>query len=280
MDPQYYSDKDLDRAKGRISRLYKPIFDQAVSAYPLAILLGGQPASGKSGLINKIIAIHRDETFVVINGDEYRQYHPRKQEFDKSFGQESPKYTQPFSNALVEYLKAECLRLRCNFIIEGTMRTYAVVERTANEVRQAGFRVEGHALAVHRQDSLLGVFQRYERDKQLTGVGRFSPIEVHDEAYGQIPVNLNRAAQNSLFDRIVAYTRQPDGQLAIGIDRSTNAQEPLAFVAEFERLRQPIYPADFYRKEWLALSELAQARGETDGTYLRQIAGFVAQTSQ
>ena len=127
---------------------------------------------------------------------------------------------------------------------------------------------------------MLGVFQRYERDKQLTGIGRFSPIEVHDEAYRQIPVNLDLAEQNNLFDRIVAYTRQPDGQLTIGIDRPAIATEPLGFVAEFERLRQPVYPADFYRNQWLALRELAQQRGETDAVYLRQIAELVQQTGQ
>ena len=280
MDSRYYSDKELDRAKGRINRLYKPIFDQTVSANPLAILLGGQPASGKSGLIDKIIAPRRKKTFAVINGDEYRQYHPRKQEFDKAFGPHAPTYTQPFSNALVEFLKAECLRLHCNFIIEGTMRTSLVIERTANEIRQAGFRVEAHVLAVHRQDSLLGVFQRYERDKQLTGMGRFSPIGVHDEAYRQIPVNLNQADYNNLFDRIVVYTRQPDGQLTIGIDRPANPTEFLDFVAEFERLRQPIYPADFYKTQWLAISELARHRNETDTVYLRQITEFVQQAGR
>ena len=160
------------------------------------------------------------------------------------------------------------------------MRTYAVIERTAKEVRQVGFQVEAHALAVHRQDSLLGVFQRFEGDKQRTGVGRFSPIDVHDEAYQQIPVNLSQADQNRLFDRIMVYTRQPDGQLATGIDRPANAAESLDFVAEFERLRQPVYPADFYHNQWLALSELARSRNETDAAYLRQITEFVQQTGQ
>ena len=247
---------------------------------PTGIILGGQPAAGKSGLIKIILQNRLSASYVVINGDEYRQFHPRKRQLDAEYGQHAPTYTQPFSNALVEYLKAECLRLRCNFIIEGTMRTSLVIERTANEIRQAGFRVEAYVLAVHRQDSLLGVFQRYERDKQLTGVGRFSPIDVHDEAYRQIPVNLNQADYNNLFDRIVVYTRQPDGQLTIGIDRPANPTEPLDFVAEFERLRQPIYPADFYKTQWLAISELARQRNETDTVYLRQITEFVQQTDQ
>ncbi len=105
------------------------------SKQPIGFILGGQPAAGKSGLIKKLRRDHRLSDLVVINGDEYRQHHPRKRELDEQFGQDSPKYTQKLSNAVVDFLKAECLRLRCNFIIEGTMRTYAVIERTAQEVR-------------------------------------------------------------------------------------------------------------------------------------------------
>ncbi|WP_246859628.1 zeta toxin family protein [Spirosoma sp. KCTC 42546] len=213
--------------------------------------------------------------FVAINGDEYRQYHPRATELNEEYGQDAPKYTQPFSNTLVEYLKAECLRLRCNFIIEGTMRTYAVIERTAQEIKQAGFRCEAHALAIHRQDSLLGVFQRFESDKQRTGVGRFSPIAVHDEAYRQIPLNLAKAEDEKLFDRIVVYTRQPDGQLTMGLERTGDQLEPANFNREFDRLRQPIFDQIFYHQQWLALLELAQTRNETNDDYLKQIDAFV-----
>lgn len=197
---------------------------------------------------------------------------------NEEYGQDAPKYTQPFSNALVEYLKAECLRLRCNFIIEGTMRTYAVIERTAQEVRQAGFRCEAYALAIHRQDSLLGVFQRYEGDKQRTGVGRFSPVQVHDEAYRQIPHNLAKADEQKLFDRIVVCTRQPDGQLSIGLHRAGDASEPIDILAEFDRLRTPIFEPPFYQQRWLSLRELAQRRGESDADFLMQLDELVAQT--
>ena len=202
-----FSARELERAKRRLNQNYFSTKSSQITQQPVGILLGGQPASGKNRLFDYSKQANPDREFIEINGDEYRQYHPRAQEIDEEYGQDAPKYTQPFSNALVEYLKAECLRLRCNFIIEGTMRTYAVIARTVREVKQAGFRCEAHALAVHRQDSLLGVFQRFEADKQRTGVGRFSPIDVQDEAYQQIPINLTNANSDKLFDRIIVYTR-------------------------------------------------------------------------
>ena len=180
MELYEFSAREFERAKKRLSQQDLPVFSGKTNRQSMAILLGGQPASGKTGLFDYVRQTYSKLTFVEINGDEYRQYHPRAAEISEEYGQDAPKYTQPFSNALVEYVKAECLRLRHDFIIEGTMRNYGVIERTTLETKKAGFQCEAHALAIHRQDSLLGIFLRYERDKQRTGIGRFSPIEVHD----------------------------------------------------------------------------------------------------
>ncbi len=275
MELHEFSAKELERSKRRLNQNYFSVKPNYTTERPLGILLGGQPASGKTGLFDFIKQANPLTEFIEINGDEYRQYHPRAQEIDEEYGQHAPKYTQPFSNALVEYLKAECLRLRCNFIIEGTMRTYGVIERTANEVRQAGFRCEAHALAVSRQDSLLGVFQRFEGDKQRTGIGRFSPIDVHDEAYRQIPVNLNRAYQERLVDRITVYTRTTQNTITVGIDWDAMTPQSINFPDEFERLRIPLFDNAFYHQQWFALRELAQKRGEADETYCNQLDEFI-----
>ncbi|MVM34290.1 hypothetical protein GO755_29940 [Spirosoma sp. HMF4905] len=275
MELHEFSDKELERAKRRLNQKYFLRKLTYINQQPIGILLGGQPASGKTRLFDYVQKANSEHKFIEINGDEYRQYHPRAQEIDEEYGQNAPKYTQPFSNALVEYVKAECLRLRCNFIIEGTMRTYAVIERTAREIKQAGFLCEAHALAVHRQDSLLGVFQRFESDKQRTGVGRFSPIDIHDEAYRQIPLNLAKADQDKLFNRIVIYTRKAGGQLEIGLERTNTNSKSIDFSSEFDYLRQPIFDTIFYQNQWLALSELAQNRGETDRVYLNHIKEFI-----
>lgn len=174
MEPiDFYTDEELSIAKEIIFDVTIGIYTLYQSDTPVGILLGGQPASGKTGLIKLLQKAYQDRKFVVINGDEYRQYHPNARQIHETLGRDASQYTQSFSNALVEYLKAECLRLRCNFVIEGTMRTYDVIERTALAIRKAGFRCEAHVLAIARDDSLLGLFQRYEGDKQRTGAGRF-----------------------------------------------------------------------------------------------------------
>lgn len=84
--------------------------------------MGGQPAAGKTALITHIRNQHPDTSFVVINGDEFRAYHPHYKAIYTRYGTDAPHHTQPFSNALVEWAKAECIANRYNFIIETVRR--------------------------------------------------------------------------------------------------------------------------------------------------------------
>ena len=49
------------------------------SQKPIAIILGGQPACGKSTLINVAKKDHPNLDFLTVNGDLYRQFHPNKE---------------------------------------------------------------------------------------------------------------------------------------------------------------------------------------------------------
>ena len=73
------------------------IRDAKTSSNPIAILLGGQPASGKSTLAIVAEKEHKNETFLVINGDDFRIYHPQHEELVKNVAQYSEK-TQIFQN--------------------------------------------------------------------------------------------------------------------------------------------------------------------------------------
>lgn len=54
------------------------------SQKPIAIILGGQPACGKSTLINVAKKDHPNLDFLTVNGDLYRQFHPNKELIDDS----------------------------------------------------------------------------------------------------------------------------------------------------------------------------------------------------
>ncbi|MBC8155041.1 MAG: zeta toxin family protein [Bacteroidetes bacterium] len=267
-----------DAKKHLLDDLFSGLTD-SVSRSPVCILLGGQPAAGKTRLIAKLVEANKERTYITINGDEFRTYHPRYVALSEHHGAEAPRLTQPFSNALVEFAKQECLQRRHDMIIEGTMRTFGVIERTVAELRQHNYRVDRHGVAIPAQDSLLGIFRRYEGELQLTGFGRFSAIAIHDEAYRQIPHNVQAAHAQQLFDRIVLYRRDKSGKLRVGftIDRDDESEMPPDTIDMFEQARQPIQPNSFYHQQWLEIAQLARQRGETNADYLGQIDGFIRQ---
>jgi Zeta toxin len=269
-----YSLFNLEQSKSLLEKNF--LDNYLMSPEPTMSILGGQPAAGKSRLISMV---SREQAGgVPINGDAYRNYHPNYRTILSTYKQEAPTYTQSFSNALVEFMKEECFRRKLNFIIEGTMRTYHVIENTAKVARQHKFRVEAHALVVSSDESYLGIYQRYEGEIEETGFGRFSALNTHDEAYKQMPVNIQQACEKCLFDKMTLYCRNANEELDTVGQWNFEGQLSLKvpnFQTLFNELRQPIYPRAYYQEQWLMIKEQAQKRGETDQNYLDGINKFI-----
>ena len=74
------------------------------------------------------------------------------------------------------------------------------------------------ALSVPYWDSILGIFERYERQIELTGFGRFSLLDTHNEAFKALPKNLETCFEEQLFDEIFIYKRFLLGLEGIKVD--------------------------------------------------------------
>ena len=75
---------------------------------PLAFILGGQPASGKSKLAKEFIGKFSNDNILFVNGDIYREFHPNRQELINNPLSYS-KETQIFSNVFTENLIREAI---------------------------------------------------------------------------------------------------------------------------------------------------------------------------
>lgn len=111
-------EKIFDRRKDRILAG----LEIESSEKPLAILLGGQPAAGKSSLAEIAKTDHSEKKFLVINGDNYREYHPNHHELIANDTENYSSETQIFSNVFTEGFIQEAIKNRYDVIIEGTMR--------------------------------------------------------------------------------------------------------------------------------------------------------------
>ena len=179
---------------------------------PIAFILGGQPASGKSGLAKAILRQFPDKDFLFVNGDIYREFHPEADELIK-YPERYSVETQIFSNFFTEALIQEAITYKYNIIVEGTMRNPEVPLRTALAFRENGFDTEAFAIAAPALFTELGFYLRYQEEIDFQGYGRLADKSSHDKAVEGLLCSLDRLYTEKAVNKIHLYSYQAEKHL-------------------------------------------------------------------
>jgi UDP-N-acetylglucosamine kinase len=170
------------------------------------VILGGQPAAGKSSITKELFDQHKGN-IVLLNGDEFKPLYPNYKELARLDPDGTSKLVQPYSNYVIDNLKQEAIDRGLNVIVEGTMRTSEVPLKTADEFASKGYTVEAYVVASNYYNSRIGIEQRYENEVAEQGFGRMvNPIN-HDEAYRNIPGTIQDLVDSKKFTDITIATR-------------------------------------------------------------------------
>ena len=176
---------------------------------PLAFILGGQPASGKSKLAKEFIGKFSNDNILFVNGDIYREFHPNRQELINNPLSYS-KETQIFSNVFTENLIREAIENKYNIMVEGTMRNPQVPYNTAKMFKENGYEVEILAISAPSVFTELGLYNRYQEEINFQGWGRLAEIESHNSAVSGILSSLNLLYNEKAADKIHLYSYQAE----------------------------------------------------------------------
>jgi UDP-N-acetylglucosamine kinase len=191
------------------------------SEQPKLIILGGQPASGKSSIINEIKEKYID--ILMLNGDEIKESYPRYKKLSIEDSDKATELVQPYSNYVVDVLKAEAADNKLNTLIEGTMRTSKVPLETTDMFIQQGYSVEAFVISCNYLSSSIGIIERYETELENKGYGKKVDISKHDEAYNNIPETLDNLVKSNKFANISIVTR--DGKILAELAKGDNLVE-------------------------------------------------------
>lgn len=175
--------------------------------FPQAIILGGQPGAGKSGILDISYHGFLGHDVVKINGDDFRQFHPDIDQiigFDES---NMASYTDPDVRVWTKRLFDTAIESKRNVIFEGTMRESGAITNTMKRLMDEGYKVTARIIAVHKRQSVAGIFQRFESQKEDNGHGRMAPLSVHDQAYQGLLNTVDYIEKNKLADKIQIYNR-------------------------------------------------------------------------
>lgn len=175
---------------------------------PEVVLLGGQPGSGKSTTASQFQREFADRGGLVwVTWDDFRPFHPDYERLLAERPADMPDVTRPaarwWQDRAAEYLRAR----RYNLLLEGGFRDPAAVLATAERFAAADYAVHVSALAVPAVLSRLGIIERYARQAEVAGTGRWTTAASHDADYTGTVEVLRRAEASSAVSRISLLIR-------------------------------------------------------------------------
>lgn len=223
-----YRDFELDKIFEKVLAEYKNQYRSVDQ--PKVILIGGQPGAGKSGMLR---ILNKNNDFIFINGDEYRELHPRYKELEEKYREDASKHTNEWASAFVKKLLEELYKGRYNLIIEGTLRTLEVPKRQAEISKNFGYDVELCVLAVKPEISYLSTILRYEKMLANGQVTRMSPRDVQIEAANNICDNLDNLYKLNLFENIRLFNREDEE--IYSLQKTKNINPAMVLKNEFSR---------------------------------------------
>lgn len=175
---------------------------------PRAFITGGQPGAGKSLLAEIAKTELREQGgYLVIDADRYRNKHPLYGYLQQTEPTQAANYVHKDAGMWATELKDKGIQERYNVLIDQTSKDPDALLKLGRELREAGYRVELHILAVSAQISEQRIHSRYENQMAVAGFGRFATKDNHDYAYNALPLTVSAAEEEQAVDRIVLYDK-------------------------------------------------------------------------
>ena len=190
----------------KIADYYLP--KSKAQTHPCAVITGGQPGSGKSGITANAIERFRETGYVLVDADKLRPKHPEYERLMKENDRLAANLTHADCGPWATRLMRDAVQGRRNLIIDQTSRDPEALAKITQGLKQAGYTVELHVMAVPAAVSEQRIHLRYEGQRARNGFGRFSTKDKHDEAYAGVANSVAAAEDSKLVDRLCIYDQK------------------------------------------------------------------------
>lgn len=256
--------------EAQYEKLYQSIYGSLVSGHAgkrnhAVLFLGGQPGAGKS------FFYQIDDNFsdyIVINGDQYRKFHPYYDEMVRYDRERLPELTQPFVNRMVEGLIDKLSSEGYNLIIEGTLREADVPVRTGKMLKEKGYRTELYVIACDARKSWESTIKRAKLMQEMGEVPRIVPIAKYDYIVGHICENLKMIEVSGCMDQITVLGRDSEIFWRDGQGISPSVSQSLASILNLSEWRQHL---EQYEQQYEGLLEnIREPQAEQQVTFRRK----------
>lgn len=200
------------------------------SENPVTVLLGGQPGAGKSSGADTVRNHYPHDSFVELNIDEVRQFHPDYAELLKDDPENMSWHTNQAAKSWIERGEKHAYDHGLSTIAEGTWKTPANIVANASAAKEAKRNTHAVVVAVPPELSCLGALSRFYRQQEKGKNGRWVPVEFHDRAVANLPESVAALGAHPDVDTLTVVNR--DGTVLYnsktpGVQRSRDARAAL-----------------------------------------------------
>ncbi|HEU4426194.1 MAG TPA: zeta toxin family protein [Pilimelia sp.] len=257
--------------------------------HPVVVFVGGQTGAGKTAITDMIkLALEQRGRYINVNMDFYNPYHPAFDRLQAADETTASAHVRPDGEVWWDKAQGYAIEHRNDVVLETAMRTAAEFEDIAARFRAAGYRVETAIVAVPEASSRLGVLDRFWREVEAAGHGRYVERASHDATYAGVMRAASALDAGRFSDSVFVFRRggemlysnhlDADGQWvrppataeAVHAERTRvwTTAEDRWFTTAVERLREAIDPR--WRPEVDEIAELGRslspsARAADDG---------------
>lgn len=195
--------------RDRFDSLWDSLVDKEITAQekPVAFVLGGQPGAGKSELI-ALAKESMNDNMIIINGDDFRYYHPDFKQLYKTYGDDFVNHTAKFSGEMVERTIDKAIENKLNIVVEGTFRNPNTPLQTLKKLKDAGYRTEVMIKTTSATTSWNSTIERYNADKEAGNVARKVDKNHHDVVVALLAENAKKVFDSGLADKFSVYSRE------------------------------------------------------------------------
>ena len=235
-----------ERVFEKIQKKY--LFEKVPSINPIGIILGGQPGSGKSFLVNEVKKEFQKD-FIFISADDLRLYHPAYASLQQNPEtlQNAANLVNPYASAWTERLIKHCIENKFNLIIDSMLGgNVNSVYQTIDMLRENDFSFHIRLMSVPALISKLSIFLCYESQFREKGFARWTRMEDHDDRFEKIPQVLEQILTTKPPDTTRFYQRVLAGNITISLKSSqvffldNNTFPTFAFLQDFHLFRNQL----------------------------------------
>lgn len=224
--PKAYRQKLHDKILGKhFDKVKEPTAEELKNHKPVAVMLMGGPASGKS----TIGSAYPDDQFVHLDADALKGHLPEYRVATKWRAKNAAKMTHEESIHLMQQLREKTIKARKNLVMDGSGRHLSSYLNMIKKLKDAGYHVKVVMADIDPETAM-------KRAKQRGQVsGRWVPQHVFDASYQAIPHNFAEIAHAG--DDFELWDTRPEGSPQLKWEK-TNGEETAhdpVFVQQFHQ---------------------------------------------